>query len=116
MAVNVVMKRTPKSGAMGKLTTILQELRQLATSQPGYISGETLYSAFNSGSTLVVSKWMSLQHWQEYENCPERRALLDRLEPLLDEPTTTEVYADSPVPESPLPGGRGALSRDRRCV
>ena len=96
MAVNVIMKRTPKSGTMGKMTTVLQELRQLATSQPGYISGETLYSAFNPGSTIVVSKWMSLQHWQEYENCPERRALLDRLEPLMNEPTTTDVYADSP--------------------
>jgi len=69
VAVNVIMKRTPKSGVMGKLTAVLQELRQLATSQPGYISGETLYSAFNPGSTIVVSKWMSLQHWQEYENC-----------------------------------------------
>ncbi len=103
MAVNVIMKRTPKSGVMGILTAVLQELRQLATSQPGYISGETLYSAFNPGSTIVVSKWMSLQHWQEYENCPERRALLDRLNPLMDEPTTTEVYVTSPILESPVP-------------
>ncbi len=103
MAVNVIMRRTSKFGAMGKLTAVLQELRQLATSQPGYISGETLYSAFNSGSTIVFSKWMSLQHWQEYENCPERRALLDRLEPLMDEPTTAEVYVESPLLESAVP-------------
>ena len=92
MTVNVIMKRTPKSGAMGKLTTILQELRQLATSQPGYISGETLYSAFNPGSTIVISKWMSLQHWQEYEICTERQGLIDRMAELLDEPAVTEVY------------------------
>ncbi len=97
MAINVIMKRTPKSGAVGTLNSVLQELRQLATSQPGYISGETLYSAFNSGSTIVFSKWMSLQHWQEYENCPERQALLDRLEPLMDEPTAAEVYVESPL-------------------
>ena len=97
MAVNVIMKRTPKTGANGELNSVLQELGQLATSQPGYISGETLYSAFNSGSTIVFSKWMSLQHWQEYENCPERQALLDRLEPLMDEPTAAEVYVESPL-------------------
>ena len=97
MAINVIMKRTPKPGAVGTLNSVLQELRQLATSQPGYISGETLYSAFNSGSTIVFSKWMSLQHWQEYEICTERQALLDRLEPLMDEPTAAEVYVESPL-------------------
>ena len=106
MAVNVIMKRTPKSGAMGEFTIVLQELRQLAKSQPGYISGETLYSAFNSGSTLVFSKWMSLQHWQEYENCPERQALLNKLEPLMDEPTTAEVYVESPLLASAVPNLR----------
>jgi len=80
MAINVIMKRTPKSGAVGILNSVLQELRQLATSQPGYISGETFYSAFN------------LQHWQEYEICTERQGLIDRLAELLDEPAVTEVY------------------------
>ena len=92
MAINVIMKRTPKPGAVGTLNSVLQELRQLATSQPGYISGETLYSAFNSGSTIVFSKWMSLQHWQEYEICTERQGLIDRMAELLDEPAVTEVY------------------------
>ncbi len=92
MTVNVIMKRTPKTGVNGELNSVLQELRQLATSQPGYISGETFYSAFNSGSTIVFSKWMSLQHWQEYEICTERQGLIDRMAELLDEPAVTEVY------------------------
>ncbi len=92
MTVNVIMKRTPKTGVNGELNSVLQELRQLATSQPGYISGETVYSAFNSGSTIVFSKWMSLQHWQEYEICTERQGLIDRMAELLDEPAVTEVY------------------------
>ncbi len=95
MAVNVLMKRTPKSGSLNELNSVLQELRRLAISQHGYISGETLLSASNGGTTLVVSRWMSLQHWQEYENSPERRELLEKLEPLLEEPATTEVYAET---------------------
>ena len=95
MTVTVIMKRSPKVGATGELISILHDLRQLATSQPGYISGQTLLSAFNGCSTLVVSRWMLLQHWQEYENCPERLALVERLEPLLNEPASSKVYLES---------------------
>jgi len=103
MVVNVIMKRVPKIGASGDLISVLHELRQLAASKPGYISGQTLLSGFNVGSTLVISRWMSLRHWQEYENCPERQELLDELEPLLKEPTTTEVFFESQLLESPVP-------------
>jgi len=92
MAVNVIMKRTPKTGANGELNSVLQELGQLAMSQPGYISGETLISAPDTSSTQVVSQWASLQHWQEYEICGERQGLIDRVAELLDEPAVTEVY------------------------
>jgi len=92
VAVNVIMKRTPKSGANGELNFVLQELGQLAMSQPGYISGETLLSSLDTSSTLVVSQWTSMQHWQEYEISRERQGLLDRVAELLDEPAQTEVY------------------------
>ncbi len=62
MAINVIMKRTPKSGANGELNTVLQELGHLAMSQPGYISGETLLSALDTNSAIAVSQWTSLQH------------------------------------------------------
>jgi len=92
VAVKVIMKRTPKSGANGELNSVLQELGQLAMSQPGYISGETLLSSLDTSSTLVVSQWTSMQHWQEYEISRERQGLLDRVAELLDEPAQTEVY------------------------
>ncbi len=92
MAVNVIMKRTPKTGANGELNSVVQELGQLAMSQPGYISGETLLSSLDTSSTLVVSQWTSMQHWQEYEICTERQGLIDRVAELLDEPAVTEVY------------------------
>jgi len=92
VAVKVIMKRTPKSGANDELNSVLQELGQLAMSQPGYISGETLLSALDTNSTIAVSQWTSLQHWQEYEISRERQGLLDRVAELLDEPAQTEVY------------------------
>ena len=92
MAVNVIMKRTPKTGANGELDSVLQELGQLAMSRPGYLSGETVRSSLDTSPTLVFSQWASLQHWQEYEICTERQGLLDRVAELLDEPAVTEVY------------------------
>jgi len=92
MAVNVITKRTPKTGANGELHSVLQELGQLAMSQPGYISGETLLSVLDTSSTKVVSQWASMQHWQEYEISRERQGLIDRVAELLDEPPVTEVY------------------------
>lgn len=97
MAVKVMMKRVPKPGAWRDLNSILRQLRILALSQPGYLSGETLLSATDQGTTMVISIWLTLKHWKDYESSVERRALLKQLEPLLAQPPTTEVWVESPV-------------------
>jgi len=66
-------------------------------SQPGYISGETLLAADQQGATLVISVWASVQHLRAYENSQQRKALLEKSEPLLGESTKTEIWVESPV-------------------
>lgn len=97
MAIKVMMRRVPKRGAFQKANNLLRHLRILAMSQPGYISGETLLSASEQGSTLVISIWASLKHWKDYENSPKRKELLDQMEPLLAEAPNVEVWVESPV-------------------
>ena len=97
MAVKVLMKRVPKPGDWSGMNTVLRQLRQLAMTQPGYISGETMLSATEQGTMLVISSWVSVREWKAYENSPQRKVLLDKLKPLLVEPTTTEVWVESPV-------------------
>ena len=97
MAVKVLMKRSPKPGAWRDLNEILRELRFLAPSQPGYISGETLLSATDQGTTLVISEWATVNHWREYESLPQRMVLLRRMEALVVQPATTEMWVESPV-------------------
>jgi hypothetical protein len=53
--VKVLMKRVPSPGAWREMNEVLRELRMLAMTQPGYISGETLLSAADQGTTMVVS-------------------------------------------------------------
>lgn len=97
MAVKVLMRRVPNPGTWTDMNEILRELRILAMGQPGYISGETLLSATDQGTTMVISTWTSVNHWRDYENSAERRALLDEMEPRLTEPATTEIWVESPV-------------------
>ena len=97
MAVKVLMKRVPKTGTWKDLNEILRELRMLAMTQPGYISGETMPSAANQGTTMVISTWESVKEWTDYESSPKRTALLKKLGPILHEPTITEVWVESPV-------------------
>ena len=97
MAFKVLMKRAPKDGCLSSLFQLLRELRILAMSQKGYISGETLVSPDDRSSTLVISVWESLEDWKHYESLPKRKAIINRLEPILVQPETVEVWSESPV-------------------
>ena len=97
MAIKVMMRRVPNPGTWIDMNVVLRELRMLAIRQPGYISGETLLSASDQGTTMVISIWDSVNHWREYEDSPERKALLQELEPILAEPANTEIWVESPV-------------------
>ena len=97
MAVRVTMRRVANPEASGQLDTVLRELRILAMSRPGYISAETLRSEADQCTTLVIARWELIDDWKEYEDSPRRREILHKLEPLLAQPTTTEVWLESPV-------------------
>ena len=97
MAIKVLMKRAPTPGSWRDLNEVLRELRILAMSHRGYISGETMLSAANQGTTMVISTWAHINDWNEYQVSPQRKTLLDKLEPFLAEPTTTEIWVESPV-------------------
>ena len=97
MAVKVMMKRVPNPGVWLEMNEVLRELRMLAMAQPGYISGETVLSAADQGTTLVISTWSTVNDWRDYEDSPRRRTLLNRLEPLLTQPATTDIWVESPV-------------------
>ena len=97
MAIKVMLRRVPNPGKWRELNDILIELRRLAIGQPGYLSGETLLSATDQGTTLVISEWTTINGWQEFASLPRRMELLDQMRPLLREPTAMEIWVESPV-------------------
>jgi heme-degrading monooxygenase HmoA len=63
------------------------QLRTLATYEPGYISGRTLYNVENPEDCLVVSEWQTLEDWYQWMKNKERDAIQTKIEAEIGEPT-----------------------------
>ena len=68
MAIGVLIKRVTNPGVNAKvLLPHIIELRALAVRQPGYISGETFFSLDHPEECLVIGRWTSIEHWQQWQ-------------------------------------------------
>jgi pentatricopeptide repeat protein len=92
MAIRVLIKRHVKKGRVEKAVELLNEIRKMALSQKGYVSGETLINHYDPQSILVISTWQTLDAWIRWEGSEERAASEIKIESLLEVPTKYEVY------------------------
>jgi heme-degrading monooxygenase HmoA len=100
MSIEVMIKRKIKQGPQaGKLVPLILQLRVLATYQPGYIAGRTLYNLENPEDCLVVSEWQSLEDWYNWMKSPQRKAIQDKIDVLSGEQTGYSIYAPMVVKE-----------------
>lgn len=96
--IRVVVERHIKEGQEAEVLKLIREIRGGALGQPGYISGETLVGYEDHSLCMVISNWESVEHWKAWEDSTQRKALDDKVEPLLvDEPRITLLkYAEPP--------------------
>jgi len=92
MAVKIFIKRSIPPDKSGELMSLFQDLRSVAMSQPGYISGETLHSLDNPGEIVVISTWQTVEQWRSWVANKERLKIQDQIDMLLREKTGYEVY------------------------
>jgi heme-degrading monooxygenase HmoA len=92
MAVKIFIKRVVKENTAKDLLPFFRQLRNLATSQPGYISGETLKRTDNPGQYLIISSWQSLDNWREWAVSRERIGIQNKIDDILDEEAIYEIY------------------------
>jgi heme-degrading monooxygenase HmoA len=92
MAVKILIMRVIAEERINDLLPLFRRLRNLATSQPGYISGETLKRVDRPDEYLVISTWQSLDNWREWAVCRERIEVQDEIDARLDEKTIYEIY------------------------
>ena len=88
--IRVIIERRVKGPQ--EVARLLHQLRIVAMSYRGYITGETLVSTQDATDITVVSTWRSLEDWKAWE-ASEQRAAVDRLiQPLLVEPPIVKTY------------------------
>ncbi len=92
MAVKVLIKRKVAGDKEKALLPLIVQLRTLAMSQPGYVSGETLKNLKAPHDYLVISTWQSVESWKAWESSKERAKIQKKIDDLLGKPTELEAY------------------------
>ncbi len=92
MSVKVMIKRKVPDEKKADILPLIIKLRRMATSQPGYICGETLVNADDKSEYVVISTWNDLDSWRDWRLSAQRRAFDEKLEALLDDPTEYNAY------------------------
>lgn len=93
MAIEVLIRRVTRPGIKAKaLLPSILELRSYAVKQPGYISGETLFNLERPEECLVISRWITLEHWQEWNRTSHRVELDKGMLELLENETEYKIY------------------------
>jgi heme-degrading monooxygenase HmoA len=92
MAVKIFIKRVVNEQQAKDLLPLFRRLRNLATNQPGYISGETLRRIDEPNEYLVISTWQSVDNWREWVVNPERIETQNEIDAWLGIDTTYEIY------------------------
>ena len=92
MAVKIFIRRVIAEEKINDLLPLFRHLRNLATNQPGYISGETLKRIDSPGKYLVISTWQSLDDWRKWVVSRERIEVQKEIDVRIDEETVYEIY------------------------
>lgn len=93
MAIEVLIRRVTKPGISAKaLLPHIVELRSQAVRQPGYISGETLFNLEQTDECLVISRWTTIEHWQEWNRTSRRMEIDNGMDELLAVETEYKFY------------------------
>ena len=90
--IRVHIKRRVPPEKMEGLRVLINQLRSMTTGQPGYIAGETLQRIDQPGESLVVSKWQSVDYWQQWLANEERGRVQGQIDELLGEETRYEIF------------------------
>ncbi len=92
MAVKVLIKRIVPEEKAKKMIPLFRQMRSLASTEPGYISGETLKRLDRSNEFLVISTWNSSDDWNQWLKSEKRKGIQAQIDALLGGSTDYEIY------------------------
>ena len=92
MSVKIFIRRRIPGDRTNDLLPLFKRLRNLATNQSGYISGETLKNLDDPSDYLVISTWQSIDDWREWVVSGERMEIQNEIDARLAEASVYEIY------------------------
>lgn len=92
MLAKILIKRRFKPGNEKEILSLLNNLRSIAMSQAGYVSGLTMTSPDDPEDMMVISTWQSLERWHAWKQNSERQNLEAMLEIYQSGPTDYQEY------------------------
>ena len=92
MSIKVLIRRNVPEAKAKEIIPLFRRMRAIATSQPGYISGETLKSSDRPEVFLVISSWQSSDDWEKWLISKDRQEVQSEIDTLLGGRTEYEVF------------------------
>ena len=81
--VRVLIERRIRDGSGTEYERIQRELRFEALREHGYLTGETWRDLDDPQHYVVISTWRTRGEWDGWAGCDARRAVLERLAPVV---------------------------------
>jgi heme-degrading monooxygenase HmoA len=82
--IRVIIERHIAESLEGPYEQASRDILQQAFHAPGFIAGESLKNAFDPNHRIIMSKWRTVQDWQEWFASPERKQMMRELSPMLE--------------------------------
>ena len=92
MSIKALIKRTVPQDKARNILHLFMEMRTLATTRPGYISGETMKSIDTPDVYLIISTWESADDWEKWLLSKKRQAIQKKMDTLLGGKTNYEIF------------------------
>ncbi len=92
--IRVMIERQCQPGKEAQLKDLLLELRVAAIRQHGYISGETLREAGHPSTFMVISTWISVESWKNWQTARPRMLVADMMAALLTAQEKIRVFTE----------------------
>ena len=92
MIAKIIIKRRFAPENTPQILSLLNKIRAIAMTQPGYISGETLMQEEFPENMAVICSWQSMKDWRRWKNSEERQNYEAMLEIYQTRPTQYEEY------------------------
>ena len=90
--IKVLLERKVKKENYDKLIAMLKDLRAASLRQPGYVIGETLVRGDDPIDTLVISTWISEDHWKAWTTLEKREEINNMISALIEGDTRISIY------------------------